>query len=139
MHEYGHHFGLSHPHDGYDWEKARGFAGSGKTYFAWAGDESATVMSYLNTNDFSQFNRDSMDRWLAAGYLEDARAIALKVRDAGGSDAELDAIEAIADASIRLFADHDYFGSLKAASRATPSSTSRLVSNSPRQTAFPSS
>ena len=76
IHEVGHHLGLSHPHDGYDYERDVDFFQSGEFYFAWSGDESNTAMSYLFLNaDFSQFDRDNMNRYLTAAYVNQANAI----------------------------------------------------------------
>jgi hypothetical protein len=70
IHEGGHHFGMSHPHDGYDWELDADYGPSGTTYFAWSGDESNTVMHYMDlTTTFGRFDRDNMYRWETAGYL----------------------------------------------------------------------
>ena len=38
VHEYGHHFGLRHPFDGYDYEEDRGFGPRGSRYFTWVGN-----------------------------------------------------------------------------------------------------
>ncbi|MFN2524805.1 MAG: hypothetical protein ABR505_00850 [Actinomycetota bacterium] len=105
IHEYGHHFGLPHPHDGYDYERARHIGPYGQMYFVWAGDETNDVMSYLNVNnDFGQFNRDSMDRWLTATYLAQARTIARKIGDPGVSHR----VESHLQAAIDAFAAHEY-------------------------------
>jgi hypothetical protein len=70
IHEVGHHIGLSHPHDGYDSEAELDYGPGGPLYFAWAGDESDTVMHYLGlTNEFGEHNKDNMYRWEMAGYL----------------------------------------------------------------------
>jgi hypothetical protein len=70
IHEGGHHFGLSHPHDGYDSELALDYGPADDFYFAWSGDESNTVMHYLAlSNAFGQFDRDNMYRYEMAGYL----------------------------------------------------------------------
>ena len=77
IHEYGHHFGLSHPHDGYDSESKVDFEPSGPFYFAWSGDEHNSMMSYIDLNwDFSQFDFDNSFRHRAAGYMVNANAIA---------------------------------------------------------------
>ena len=47
IHEFGHHIGMSHPHDGYDSELELDFDPGGPFEFAWSGDESHTVMRYL--------------------------------------------------------------------------------------------
>jgi hypothetical protein len=83
VHEFGHHIGLSHPHDGYDSENAEvpgytyDYIASGDFYFAWAGDESHTAMHYLFTSTrFGQFNRDNLHRWESAGYVNWSNALA---------------------------------------------------------------
>jgi hypothetical protein len=77
IHEFGHHIGLSHPHDGYDSELGLDFGASGPHFFAWSGDESDTVMHYLSlSNDFGEHNKDNMYRWETAGYLNWANALA---------------------------------------------------------------
>lgn len=70
VHEFGHHLGLSHPHDGYDAETGVDYGPSGSTFFAWSGDESNTIMSYLDlSTSFGQFDQDNMYRYEMAGYL----------------------------------------------------------------------
>ena len=77
VHEVGHHIGMSHPHDGYDPETGVDFGAEDDFYFAWAGDESETVMHYLTlSNQFGEHNRDNMYRWEAAGYLNWANVLA---------------------------------------------------------------
>jgi hypothetical protein len=76
VHEFGHHIGMSHPHDGYDSELGLDFDSSGPFEFAWSGDESHSVMHYLGvSNGFGNFNRDNMYRWEMAGYLNWANAV----------------------------------------------------------------
>ena len=96
IHEVGHHIGMSHPHDGWDSEGGFDYGPGGSLYFAWAGDESDTVMHYLGlTNGFGKHNKDNMYRWETAGYLNlsnalvadilaspDARRVAFAVRTA---------------------------------------------------------
>jgi len=70
IHEFGHHIGMSHPHDGYDSELHLDFDGADAYLFAQSGDESATIMSYIDlSTGFSQFDRDNMYRWETAGYI----------------------------------------------------------------------
>lgn len=77
VHEGGHHIGMSHPHDGYDPELKLDYGPRTSLFFAWAGDESDTVMHYLSTsNGFSTYDRDNMARWECAGYLNWANALA---------------------------------------------------------------
>jgi hypothetical protein len=83
-HETGHHFSLSHPHDGYDAEENTDFGPSGDFAFVNAGDMSNTVMSYNDlTRGFGQFNLDSQYRYLTAAYLNNAGAVLELVQQAG--------------------------------------------------------
>jgi hypothetical protein len=76
IHEFGHHIGMSHPHDGYDSELGIDFGPSGPFEFAWSGDESHTVMHYLAlANGFGVFDRDNQYRWETAGYLNWSNAV----------------------------------------------------------------
>jgi len=76
IHETGHHLGMSHPHDGYDYEADVDFGPEDDYYFAWSGDESNSMMSYIDLNwDFSQFDRDNMNRYLTSVYLNQANMI----------------------------------------------------------------
>jgi hypothetical protein len=77
VHESGHHFGLSHPHDGYDSEWGVDFGPGDAAYFAWSGDESNSIMAYIDLAvNFGQFNEDSMYRYEMAGYLNWANDLA---------------------------------------------------------------
>ncbi len=90
IHEVGHHLGLSHPHDGYDSEAGTNFSATGPFFFAWVGDESNTVMSYLDVNrDFSQFDRDNMARFETAAAIEQANSLAAEVLAADTGDLSL--------------------------------------------------
>jgi hypothetical protein len=77
IHETGHHLGARHPHDGFDYEDFRLFSAFfDPDFFVWTGDESDTVMSYLRlSNNFSQFDRDNMDRWMTAVYINQANLV----------------------------------------------------------------
>lgn len=76
IHEAGHHFGLSHPHDGYDSEYGFDYGPGDDFYFAWSGDESNTIMHYLDlSTEFGQFDQDNMYRWEMAGYLNWANSL----------------------------------------------------------------
>jgi len=76
IHEVGHHLGMSHPHDGYDYEANVDYGPGDDFYFAWSGDESNSIMSYVDLNwDFSQFDRDNMNRYLTSVYINQANAI----------------------------------------------------------------
>ncbi|MFZ0158492.1 MAG: hypothetical protein WAL50_05630 [Kineosporiaceae bacterium] len=75
-HEFGHHVGMSHPHDGYDSETGTDYEPTGDFQFAWSGDETDTVMSYMGlSNTFDVFDRDNLYRWETAGYLNEAAAL----------------------------------------------------------------
>jgi len=76
IHEFGHHVGMSHPHDGYDSELDLGYGPARAYFFAWSGDESDSVMSYLRvSNGFGVFDRDNMYRYETAGYLNWANGL----------------------------------------------------------------
>ena len=76
IHEVGHHIGMSHPHDGYDYEADVDFGPSDEFYFVWSGDESNSMMSYIDLNwDFSQFDRDNMNRYMTSVYVNQANVI----------------------------------------------------------------
>jgi hypothetical protein len=80
VHEGGHHFGLSHPHDGYDSELGLDYGPADEFYYAWSGDESDTVMHYIAlSNGFGQFDRDNMYRWETAGYLNWSSTLAAQI------------------------------------------------------------
>ncbi len=112
IHEFGHHIGMSHPHDGFDWEEMRDFGPGRDRFFAWSGDQSNTIMSYIDVNwDFSQFDRDNFNRFRTAAYLTNVNAIAVDVLASPDVDAAAAALAqaeseaALAEAS---FTAHDY-------------------------------
>lgn len=83
-HEFGHHIGMSHPHDGAKCANAATDVactevvplGFGDTYYCWHADESSSVMSYMNLNDdFSQSDQDAMARYLVAAYFHNNNRI----------------------------------------------------------------
>ena len=48
----------------------------GPYYFVWSGDETNSIMSYIDLNwDFSQFDRDNMNRYLTSIYINQANVI----------------------------------------------------------------
>jgi hypothetical protein len=112
IHEYGHHSSLSHPHDGYDSESGVDFEPTGEFFFAWLGDESNSMMSYIDVNwDFSQFDRDNSARHHAGGYALIANRVAadiLRDRDRRRAEGDLEN----ADRSLRraqaALEAHDY-------------------------------
>lgn len=114
IHEVGHHLGMSHPHDGYDSSTGVDFGPSGDFYFANSGDESNSIMSYIDLNwDFSTFDRDNAARFYAATYVTTANTVADMVLTAGSNTAA-DASLAAADAQVGLaesaLAGHNYAG-----------------------------
>lgn len=119
IHEYGHHFGMSHPHDGYDPESGVDFGPSGKYWFVWAGDESNSMMSYIDLNwDFSQFDLDNADRFYAAGYTTVAQRVADKVLRsdrAGAAQAELRRADVLVGRAQAAITRHDYQAAVTAA------------------------
>lgn len=114
IHEYGHYFGMSHVHDGWDqdWGLDYSGRGGGLLYVAWVGDESSTVMSYLFvTDDFSQFDLDNRHRWQAASFLRSGNAIAADVLAsprAGRGTAALAQADAAFTAAQAALTAHDY-------------------------------
>jgi hypothetical protein len=114
IHEYGHHFGMSHPHDGYDSEQGIDYGPSGSFFFAWLGDEVNSIMSYIDLNwDYSQFDRDNANRYQTAAYILNANAIAAHVL--GSANAEAATVD-LANADVRIgnaktaLEAHDYRG-----------------------------
>lgn len=109
IHEVGHHLGMSHPHDGYDSETGVDYGPEGSTFFAWAGDENNSMMSYIDVNwDFSQFDRDNSDRFLTAAYWEAANRLAATVPSGGKGRADLLAADALLGLAKAAFAKHEY-------------------------------
>lgn len=122
IHEVGHHLGMSHPHDGYDSETGVDYEPADQFLFAWAGDESNSMMSYIDVNwDFSQFDRDNSDRFLTAAYAEGANRLAADVLadpQAGRATAELRAADALLGLAGAAFAAHRYRAAYALAERA---------------------
>ncbi|WP_125805250.1 hypothetical protein [Actinoplanes sp. ATCC 53533] len=112
IHEVGHHLGMSHPHDGYDSETGVDYSPGGPFLFANAGDESNSMMSYIDVNwDFSQFDRDNSDRFLTAAYHEAANRLAadvLAAPKASKARGQLRAADVLLGLSTKAFARHDY-------------------------------
>jgi hypothetical protein len=119
-HEVGHELGMSHPHDGYDYEEDRDFGAYGDTFFVGAGDEVSSVMSYLFVNnEYSQFDRDSHARYMTSAYLHAVNTIAAQVlARPGRARSELGAADEAALVAAQRFAGHRYEQALAAASSA---------------------
>ena len=111
-HEGGHHYGLSHPHDGYDAEFGIDYGPGGDFYFAWSGDESDTVMHYISlSGGFGQFDQDNMNRYVFAGYLNwsnEALAAIVAHPDADTVQDYVDAADEAAVMAQRAFNRWDY-------------------------------
>jgi hypothetical protein len=114
IHEVGHHVGMSHPHDGLDYEKGIDFEPADRFYFAWSGDESNSMMSYIDLNwDFSQFDLDNHWRTTAAAYLNNANVISGDVLSSGNAAAGMAALRQAdrqAGMAAAAFRGHDYAG-----------------------------
>jgi len=114
IHEVGHHLGMSHPHDGYDYEADVDYGAGDAFYFANAGDESNTVMSYADLNfDFGQFDRDNMNRFLVATYINQSNSVLAQIYAsprAGQAAALLTAADAAAAAAVTKVQAQDYPG-----------------------------
>jgi hypothetical protein len=111
IHEVGHHVGMAHPHDGYDSASGVDYGPADQFFFAWAGDEHNSMMSYIDLNwDFSQFDRDNSDRFVTAGYLEAANMLAAEVVAAGDRRTRGDLLRAdrLVGSTQEAFAAHDY-------------------------------
>ena len=113
-HEAGHHIGLPHSHDGYDYETNNDFSAGGDFHFAWLGDESNTVMGYrFDGLDFSQFDRDNMNRWLTVGYINEANTIVGAIQKsprAGEAAPQIASADNDANSAIASFQTMDYAG-----------------------------
>ena len=112
IHELGHHYGMSHPHDGWDSEYGWDYGPSGDVFFAWAGDESHTMMSYIDVNwEFGQFDKDNMYRWEFAGYLNWANQILAGIQshpDRGQVSDRVDSANEYSQTATRAFRQWDY-------------------------------
>lgn len=112
IHEVGHHLGMSHPHDGYDSETGTDYGPGDEYYFAWSGDESNSIMNYMDLNwDFSQFDRDNMARYLTASYINQANTILAaiyKSPQAGFASAELSSADGHAASALSAYAAMNY-------------------------------
>jgi hypothetical protein len=122
IHEYGHHLNLSHPHDGFDYQTKTEYRPKGRYYLAQTGDEVNSTMSYIDLNwDFSQFDRDNTNRFQAAGYINNANALAKRILAsprAGRAEADLRAADQYYGQAKSALARHDYYATFDNAKRA---------------------
>jgi hypothetical protein len=121
IHEYGHHLNLSHPADGFDYETKTNYFADGRFNFAGVGHEINSMMSYVELNwDFSQFDRDNTNRFQAAGYINNANALAKRILSspkAGQAKSELKAADRYYGKAKAALAAHDYGGTFDNAKR----------------------
>ena len=113
IHEIGHHLGMSHPHNGFDYEGFTLYNSNRPAfYYVWAGDASDTIMSYLwASNNFSQFDRDNMNRWMTAAYINESNKILAKILvspRAGQVSSALSLADADAAAALVQYGNMDY-------------------------------
>ncbi len=122
IHEYGHHLNLNHPFDGFDYETRTDFVWDGEFLFTGVGNEVNSMMSYVDLNwDFSQFDRDNTDRFQAAGYINNANALAKRILNspnAGRAKAELMEADGYYGEAKAALTAHDYAGTFDNARRA---------------------
>ncbi|GAC1411094.1 MAG: hypothetical protein NVSMB57_05440 [Actinomycetota bacterium] len=119
-HELGHHFAMSHPHDGYDYEKGIDYSMYDDRFaFVGAGDESNSVMGYMWTNpEFSQFDLDNHDRWMTSAYLSNANTLVSAILRGGHAEkaaSSLQHADALAAQAVDEFAAHNYLAAHRAA------------------------
>ena len=121
IHEYGHHFGMSHPHDGYDSETGVDYGPAGPYYFAWSGDEVNSMMSYIDLNwDYSQLDLDNANRVQATAYMKVANAIAADVLASATANkgfGDLQRADTEFAAAQTAMAAHEYVGTFDHAKR----------------------
>jgi hypothetical protein len=88
------------------------YFGSGPFYFVNSGDESNSIMSYIDLNaDFGQFDRDNMARYLTAGYINQANTILAAIYvspRAGNASASLLAADAQASGALSAYQAMNY-------------------------------
>lgn len=117
IHEFGHHIGLSHPHDGYDSETGVDYDPLDQFQFVNDGDESATIMSYIDlTTGFSRFDRDNMYRWEMAGYLNRSNELLARILEnpnSGRVVSKLNSADTYAQRSVRAFKNWDYLSAAR--------------------------
>lgn len=124
IHEYGHHVGLSHPHDGYDAEEDKHLSPGGEFAFVYAGTEVNSVMAYNQVNnEFSQFDVDNMARWATEAFVTSANSLAQKLLRAKVGSASLRSADELVGEASRAISAHRYRDAADAARRAYMSLT----------------
>ena len=116
-HEVGHHLGFSHPFQGYRCiTETCGpgefipFAGNPSTFFSLAGQYSSGLMTYVSVNsDYSRFELDNLQRWLAWQYLDLSNFILTQIAGSPRAGSVASAIQqADAQAGLALAAYQNY-------------------------------
>jgi hypothetical protein len=107
LHEVGHHIGMSHPHDGYDSQNKKDYGPTGNYFYAWSGDESATIMSYIDVNfSFGQFDKDNMNRFIFERVLTRSNRASAEIL---AVDSSARVTRTITEADARLTAAREAF------------------------------
>jgi len=111
IHEVGHHLGMSHPHDGYDATLKEDYDGLSR-FYSYYGAFSSTVMMNANyEGDFSQFDRDNMNRNLVATYVNQSNLILAKILVsplAGQVQSDLNSADQLALAALSEYQAMEY-------------------------------
>jgi len=118
-HEVGHHLGLSHPFNGFlcltdtcGLGEFFPFGQNAATWFAQAGEYVAGVMSYVRiNNDYSRFELDNMQRYLAWEYLDVSNFIVAELAKSprsGSVAAAVTQADARAGAALAAYKNYDY-------------------------------
>jgi len=123
IHEYGHHFGMSHPHDGYDFLTDTDYGPEAQYIYAWSTDEVNSIMSYIDLNwDYSQFDRDNANRFQAAAYWIQSNTVAEMVLATPSCNAacaaDLQNADNLLGQAKTAMANHDYVSTFDRASEA---------------------
>jgi hypothetical protein len=118
-HEGGHHIGMSHPHDGYDSELGLDYGAADDFYFANSGDESNTIMHYMDLSDeFGRFDQDNMYRWEMAGYLNWSNELASDILanpNAATVQKYITRANKYAERALRSFGEWNYLDAVRSA------------------------
>lgn len=119
IHEIGHHLGLSHTYDGYDSDHGDYADSEAAFTFVAVGRHVNSPMGDLVNADFSQFDRDNMNRWMTSAFVTQANAIAELIWSGRGrvANAIAAADRAVGTAKSR-FAAHRYVDARRAAMEA---------------------
>lgn len=85
---------------------------TGDFHFLTSGHQTATVMSYASlSGEFSQFERDSMARWLTVGFINQSNHVLEAIFESAKGSQEYAAVVAAdqaAGAAVAAYLDRDY-------------------------------